>query len=88
MQCTACEKQSFSARYCKKCSEFNCDLCRPACTYAHRQFAVKVRQVKVNKPEQSKPASLRLEATNSSGDDAAALAIRVAAFEESDASDD
>lgn len=80
MRCLGCGNDGCSARFCKLCQAFSCDVCRPDCTYAHAHFAIALRQLVVIKREQK--ASLPEEVASSTDDDGAPEQIVVGAFDE------
>lgn len=71
MHCIRCKKSVITARYCRRCAAFNCDLCSPGCTYTHRDFCVPITTEPAAFPwaKAAKPKRQSSEA-DSSDDDA------------------
>ena len=42
MKCVACSCESKTARFCKACLAFGCNLCQPDCTLRHRHCHVRL----------------------------------------------
>lgn len=65
MKCYVCGRGSLTARYCKACKAFNCDLCHPNCTSDHRPFLMKL--IKAGATVKRKKKASSLEDYNSDG---------------------
>lgn len=65
MKCLVCGRGSVTARYCKACKAFNCDVCRPNCSVDHRPFHMKL--IKVNATVKWKKKASPSEDYNSDG---------------------
>lgn len=80
MRCLGCGNDGCSARFCKHCQAFNCDVCRPDCTHSHAHFGIALHLLP--KVKLAQKVSLPEEVASSTDDDGEHEQIVVEAFDE------